>query len=237
MIGFQTINLAMLWFFYHPPSFKEKQAQHGKTRTQLLRDFDWGGLFLFIAGCTLFIVGVSWGGSLHPWTSATTLGPLIVGFLTLVGLGFYERHAPHLKEPLFPPRLFRALRHFTVPMGVMAIGGMQYYSNATLWPRLSQLLYATDEISKGLFAEVLPLGTISEWTCIRLRLSSFANLTQLVGPSLLSVDTLATSAGRSCLRLRFRRPALVPCPLLRLTIRPSRSSSHASSRSPRRSIY
>lgn len=45
-------------------------------------------------------------------------------------------------------------------MVVMAIGGMQYYSNATLWPRLSQLLYAGDEISKGLFASVLPLGTI-----------------------------------------------------------------------------
>jgi hypothetical protein len=45
-------------------------------------------------------------------------------------------------------------------MIVMAIGGMQYYSNATLWNRLSQLLYASDEISKGLYAEVLPLGTI-----------------------------------------------------------------------------
>lgn len=47
-------------------------------------------------------------------------------------------------------------------MIVMAIGGMQYYSQATLWPRLSQLLYASDEISKGLFASVLPLGTIRE---------------------------------------------------------------------------
>lgn len=37
---------------------------------------------------------------------------------------------------------------------------MQYYSNATLWNRLSQLIYAKDEVSKGLYAEVLPLGTI-----------------------------------------------------------------------------
>jgi hypothetical protein len=37
---------------------------------------------------------------------------------------------------------------------------MQYYSNATLWPRLSQLLYATDAVSKGMYAETLPLGTI-----------------------------------------------------------------------------
>lgn len=87
MIGFQAINLILLWFFYNPPSFREKQAEHGKSRSQLLREFDWVGLFLFVAGCTLFIVGVSWGGSLYPWTSATTLGPLIVGFMTLVGLG------------------------------------------------------------------------------------------------------------------------------------------------------
>ena len=37
---------------------------------------------------------------------------------------------------------------------------MQYYSNATLWTRLSQLLYASDEVSKGLYAEVLPLGSV-----------------------------------------------------------------------------
>lgn len=45
-------------------------------------------------------------------------------------------------------------------MITMGIAGMQYYSNATLWPRLSQLLYATDAISKGTYAETLPLGTI-----------------------------------------------------------------------------
>jgi hypothetical protein len=159
MIAFQALNLAMLCVFYHPPSWKEKRAQHGKPAMQLVREFDWLGLFLFLAGCTLFIVGVSWGGSMAPWISATVLCPIIIGLLTLIGLGFYEAYYP-LKAPLFPPRLFRAMRHFTVPMLVMAIGGMQYYSNATLWPRLSQLIYASDEISKGLYAEVLPLGTI-----------------------------------------------------------------------------
>ncbi|USP80017.1 hypothetical protein yc1106_07291 [Curvularia clavata] len=159
MIAFQTINLTLLVFFYNPPSWEQKKSEHGKSAGQLLREFDWLGLFLFLAGCTLFIVGVSWGGSMAPWTSATVLVPIIVGMLTLIGLGFYEAYYK-LTAPLFPPRLFMALRHFTVPMLVMAIGGMQYYSNATLWPRLSQLIYAHDEISKGLYAEVLPLGTI-----------------------------------------------------------------------------
>jgi hypothetical protein len=48
-----------------------------------------------------------------------------------------------------------------MPVVVISVVGMQYYSNATLWPRLSQLIYATDEISKGLYAETIPLGSIS----------------------------------------------------------------------------
>lgn len=124
MIAFQTLNLVFLVFFYTPPTFKDKQKEHGKTRIQLVREFDWLGLFLFVAGCTLFIVGVAWGGSLYPWTSATTLAPIIVGFTTLVGLGFYEAYG-NLREPLFPPRLFKAIRHFTIPMACMAVCYLQ----------------------------------------------------------------------------------------------------------------
>lgn len=129
MIAFQGINFAMLWFFYHPPSWKEKRIEHGKPAMQLLCEFDWLGLFLFVAGCTLFIVGVSWGGSMAPWISATVLCPIIIGLLTLIGLGFYEAYYP-LTAPLFPPRLFRALRHFTVPMIVMAV---RIYSPLIIW--------------------------------------------------------------------------------------------------------
>lgn len=79
--------------------------------------------------------------------------------MTLVGLGFYEVYG-NVTEPLLPPRLFKQKRHFLAPIAAMSITGMQYYSNATLWPRLSQLLYAHDDIAKGLYSEVLPLGTI-----------------------------------------------------------------------------
>ena len=60
MIGFQVINFGFLWFFYNPPNFKTKHRADGKTKMQLLKEFDWVGLFLFIAGCTLFICGKIW---------------------------------------------------------------------------------------------------------------------------------------------------------------------------------
>jgi hypothetical protein len=64
MIGFQCLNVVYLFLFYHPPAFKTKHAIDGKSRMQLLREFDWVGLFLFIAGCTLFILGLNWGGKI-----------------------------------------------------------------------------------------------------------------------------------------------------------------------------
>ncbi|CAM1504892.1 Fc.00g024830.m01.CDS01 [Cosmosporella sp. VM-42] len=159
MIAWQVFNTAFLWMFYDPPRFSTKHGNTGRTKMDLFKSFDWLGLFIFISGCTLFIVGVNWGGTLYPWISAATLAPIIVGLLLLIGLGIYEAYG-NVKEPLLPSRLFKEVRHFTMPMIVMSVVGMQYYSNATLWPRLSQLLYATDEISKGLYSEVVPLGSI-----------------------------------------------------------------------------
>lgn len=109
MIAYQTFNTAFLWMFYHPPSFSTKRGSDGRTRMDLFKSFDWIGLFMFIAGCTLFIVGVNWGGSLYPWTSATTLAPLIIGLLLLVALGVYEAYGD-IKEPLLPARLFKETR-------------------------------------------------------------------------------------------------------------------------------
>ena len=109
MIGFQTFNFIFLYIFYNPPAFETKHRHDGKTKMQLLAEFDWVGLVLFIAGCTLFIVGIGWGGTLHPWKSAATIAPIVVGLCSIVGFGFYEVYGP-CKEPLLPPRLFKQIR-------------------------------------------------------------------------------------------------------------------------------
>jgi MFS family permease len=109
MLGFQASAGVFLFFFYHPPTFERKHANDGASKLQLFKDFDWIGLFLFTAGCSLFIMGINWGGTVYPWKSAGTLAPIIVGFLTLVVLGVYESHS-NVKNPLLPPQLFRQFR-------------------------------------------------------------------------------------------------------------------------------
>lgn len=98
-----------LFVFYNPPTFHTKHRVDGKTKLDLLREMDYVGLFLFTVGCTLFLIGVNFGGRQYPWKSAAVMAPIVVGVCSLVALGFWESYAT-LKYPLVPPHLFRKTR-------------------------------------------------------------------------------------------------------------------------------
>jgi predicted MFS family arabinose efflux permease len=87
-IIFGAITIVLYQFLYHPPTYKQLHV-HGKTKWQAFKELDFIGIFLFIAGCTLFLIGVSWGGQAYPWTSAHVLCTIIIGIFTLVGFGLY----------------------------------------------------------------------------------------------------------------------------------------------------
>ncbi|KAI0636102.1 Mfs1.1 [Trametes polyzona] len=65
-----------------------------------LKRVDWMGNALIIAGTTLVLIAVTWGGIQFPWDSAHVLGPLIAGAALLVIFFVYEGTVP--KEPTFP---------------------------------------------------------------------------------------------------------------------------------------
>jgi MFS family permease len=109
MTCFHAAALVLLFFVYYPPTFETKHRQDGKTRMQLLAELDYVGLFLFSAGCILFLLGVNYGGRQYPWASAYVIAPMIIGVLSLVALGFWEVYG-NSKYPLMPPRLFRKWR-------------------------------------------------------------------------------------------------------------------------------
>jgi hypothetical protein len=103
----------LLFFAYHPPTFGTKHQLDRKTKMQLLRELDFMGLFLFSAGCILFLLGVNWGGRQHSWKTAYVIAPMVLGVLCLVALGFWEAYA-NLKYPLMPPRLFKNWRRYVL---------------------------------------------------------------------------------------------------------------------------
>lgn len=142
LIILNGITTLLYTCFYFPPTFHQK---HGKdTIMQWLRDFDYGGLLLYTAGLVLFIVGLSSGGSLYPWSDPKVIAPLVIGFLCLVGLFVYETMMD-LKEPLIPMHFFKN-RGWVASMLSLSLAASVYYSQAIVWPQMTTNLYAEGRV-------------------------------------------------------------------------------------------
>ncbi|KAH8684143.1 trichothecene efflux pump [Ilyonectria robusta] len=77
-----AMSLVLYWFFYHPPDYNQLHV-NGKSKWQMTKDLDFIGIFLYISGCVLFLIGLSWGGTQYPWDSAETLCTLLIGVALL----------------------------------------------------------------------------------------------------------------------------------------------------------
>ena len=91
-----AITLVLYYFFYHPPKYNQLHVS-GKTQWQQFKEMDFIGIFLFISGCVLFLIGLSWGGVTYPWASAQTLCTLLIGVGTLAAFGIYGKASQTLR--------------------------------------------------------------------------------------------------------------------------------------------
>lgn len=172
-IGLNVITLTLYQFLYHPPSFK--QLHVGKTRLQQAKELDFIGILLWIAGCALFLTGLSWGGSTYPWKSAEVLCTLLIGIATIAGffiygmnnsLSFDWSQLTSFSEaffcpvqPLMPPRMFRNWG-FNGIITVASCASMVYYSMTVLWPTIIGTVYTTDSMKIGWDSSVVGGGVL-----------------------------------------------------------------------------
>ncbi|OKP10714.1 hypothetical protein PENSUB_4017 [Penicillium subrubescens] len=75
------------------------------TLAMNLKRLDWIGMALLIIGISIFVVPMSWAGSLYPWPSWQTLLPMFLGVAVLVAFGFYEAKPAN---PIVPHRIFHS---------------------------------------------------------------------------------------------------------------------------------
>ena len=94
--------------FYFPPTFDNKHNDQGEASKKAfwIKHYDYGGTLLFSIGFVIFLLGLSWGGSVYPWTSGKVIGFIIGGLAILVVFVLYEIYMP-LKAPFIPMHLFR----------------------------------------------------------------------------------------------------------------------------------
>ncbi|KAJ5721869.1 MFS transporter [Penicillium malachiteum] len=113
---------------------------------------DWIGMMLMIIGITIFVLPLSWAGSLFPWASWQTLLPMLLGVVVLVGFGFYEAYPV---SPVVPHRLFHRMTANMTLVGV-------FFHGAVLVSLLQYLplLYQSMQLETPIMSAVALLPTV-----------------------------------------------------------------------------
>ncbi|PGG97810.1 hypothetical protein GX51_07122 [Blastomyces parvus] len=74
------------------------------TLVEKIARIDFTGIFVFLGSTTSFLLGLTTGGTLHPWDSARVLVPLIVGVFGWALFIYVE--LKYAREPMIPLRVF-----------------------------------------------------------------------------------------------------------------------------------
>ncbi|KAK7031852.1 MFS drug transporter [Favolaschia claudopus] len=119
----------------------------GNIRSKLLA-VDYVGALLALAGCTLFILPLIWGGVTFSWASAVVLAPLVSSMLVVGIFCFWEWKGARL--PIVPMYIFK----YSTVTGVfiaMFINGFVFFSTLYYLPQFFQVALGYDSLHAGLF--------------------------------------------------------------------------------------
>lgn len=116
-----------------------------KRATEASLQFDWIGLTIYSTSLTVFILGLSWGGSLYPWKSGHVIGSILGGAVGFAIFAVWEIYLPIPSvQPLLPMHLFKNAK-FQACCWSAGIGALTYYGFSLVWPQAVKTLY--DNIS------------------------------------------------------------------------------------------
>ncbi|OLN97761.1 putative transporter C3H1.06c 6 [Colletotrichum chlorophyti] len=117
-----------------------------------LKAVDFIGGFLALAGTSVLMLGLTWGGAEHPWKSVDVVVTLVVGFFVCVGFVFWQWRGA--KYPLVPLHIFRS-KIVNGACITMAINGWNFVVQVYYIPSFYQLAYGYSATKAG--AMLLPI--------------------------------------------------------------------------------
>ncbi|TRX98987.1 hypothetical protein FHL15_000329 [Xylaria flabelliformis] len=117
-----------------------------------LKAVDFIGIGLTLAGTTIFLLGLTWGGVDYPWNSAHVIATLIVGFALSVAFVLWQWKGA--KYPLIPLHVFKS-RIVNGACLTMAINGWNFVVQVYYIPTFYQLAYGYSATRAG--ALLLPI--------------------------------------------------------------------------------
>ncbi|KAF2715467.1 MFS general substrate transporter [Pleomassaria siparia CBS 279.74] len=132
----QFLSFLGLLLMYFPPAHP-----YGLPIKQIIREIDYVGMFLFVAGAVPVLVGIVWT-TIFPSNNAHVVAALVIGFAFIVLFALWEIFSG-TKHPLTPKYVFTSSygRDFTAPAIVLAVVNMFYYSTSIIFPTIILSFY------------------------------------------------------------------------------------------------
>ncbi|KAL9468331.1 hypothetical protein ACSS6W_010025 [Trichoderma asperelloides] len=149
------INLPFIGVAYPLVLFCLKLKQIDKPLMQRTKQLDWVGMSIFTSACTLFVLPLTWGGTLYSWQSWKTLLPFMVGGLGLIVFAWYESKP---LRPIIPHRIFYS-RTASVTLVGAVFHGMLLFALMQYLPFFYQAVSSETLIHSAL--SLLPTSIIS----------------------------------------------------------------------------
>ncbi|KAH8593865.1 major facilitator superfamily transporter [Bisporella sp. PMI_857] len=148
----EVVALVGTAFTYFPRP--RPRGDYDKSRWEEVKEIDFIGVSLFAAGLTTLLIGLTWGGTEdHPWKSASTSAPIIIGAAVIAATMVYEAY--FTSNPIYSISLFKDFRGYSSLWIVIFVASMQGFPMASLIPRGYTDMFTTDANKIGVYS--LPL--------------------------------------------------------------------------------
>lgn len=126
-----------------------------------LKAVDWVGSVTLIGGTLMFLLGLQFGGTLHPWNSITVICLLVFGVVTLVLFVTIERY--FARYPIVPTHLYAGASNLAILL-VDLFHGIVFTENTYFLPLYCQSTLQFGPLLSGIlllpFATLLSIATI-----------------------------------------------------------------------------
>ncbi|RDA91390.1 hypothetical protein CP533_6912 [Ophiocordyceps camponoti-saundersi (nom. inval.)] len=136
------------WKLYSLDSPTDQQSRK-------LKAVDFPGILLALAGVTVVILGLTWGGREYAWNSAHVIATLTVGSAVSVAFVIWQWKGP--RYPLVPLHMFKS-KIVNGACLTMAINGWNFVTQVYYVPSFYQLVYGYSATKAG--AMLLPITVI-----------------------------------------------------------------------------
>lgn len=135
-----------------------------------IRAIDWVGSLAIAGGIVMFLLGLQFGGTSHPWSSAIVIGLIAGGAVTLILFGLIEWNFAH--HPIIPMHLFTRVTN----LAAILIGffhGVAFTEAAYFLPLYFQSVLGVEPLLSGviLLPFVLALSVTSAAAGIYLKVT------------------------------------------------------------------